>query len=75
MPQLDLINGFLNIENKLKATKAFNDLNTQYKKAKKQAGSSFEQKKSDTTKTLNSIKDKTKGYQKQIKTQFEQLLV
>lgn len=74
MPQLDLINGFLNIENKLKATKAFNDLNTQYKKAKKQAGSSFEQKKSDTTKTLNSIKDKTKGYQKQIKTQFEQLL-
>ena len=74
MPQLDLNNGFLNVENKLKATKAFSDLNTQYKNAKKQSGKTFEQKKSDISKTLNSAKGKNKGYQTQRKTQFDQLL-
>jgi hypothetical protein len=74
MPQLDLNNGFLNVENKLKATKAFSDLNTQYKNAKKQSGKTFEQKKSDISKTLNSVKGKNKGYQTQRKTQFDQLL-
>lgn len=88
MPQLDLNNGFLNIENKLKATKAFNDLNTQYKNAKKQAGSSFEKRKSDVVQSLDSAKKKfntitdnvnntqkkVKSYQQKVKTQFEQLL-
>ena len=81
MPQLDLNNGFLNIENKLKATKAFNDLNTQYKNAKKQSGKAFEQRKSDivqslngASKKINNINQTVKTYQKKVKTQFEQLL-
>lgn len=74
MPQLDLLNGYLFVENKVKATKAFNDLNTQYKNAKKQVGSSLEKKKNLTTQKLSSITDKTNSYQKRVKTQFEQLL-
>jgi hypothetical protein len=81
MPQLDLNNGFLNIENKLKATKAFSDLNTQYKNAKKQSGKTFEQKKSDivqslsgASKKIDNISQTAKTYQKKVKTQFEELL-
>lgn len=77
MPQLDLINGFLNIENKLKATKAFSDLNTQYKNAKKLTGKTFEARKGDVVRTLDSVKKKTdnaKSFQKKVKTQFDELL-
>lgn len=81
MPQIDLNNGFLTIENKIKATKAFSDLNTQYKNAKKKVGKSLEEKKSSVVKTLDSVNkkidnvnQKTKSYQKKIKTQFDQLL-
>ena len=81
MPQIDLNNGFLTIENKIKATKAFSDLNTQYKNAKKKVGKSLEEKKSSVVKTLDSankkidnVNQKTKSYQKKVKTQFDQLL-
>jgi hypothetical protein len=81
MPQLDLNNGFLTVENKIKAAKAFSDLNTQYKNAKKKVGKSLEEKKSSVVKTLDSatkkiddVKQKANSYQKKIKTQFDQLL-
>lgn len=81
MPQLDLNNGFLTVENKIKAAKAYSDLNTQYKNAKKKVGKSLEEKKSSVVKTLDSatkkiddVKQKANSYQKKIKTQFDQLL-
>jgi len=77
MPQLDLKNGFLNVENKLKAFVAFKDLSTQYKNVKKQAGKTFEKRKGDVSRSLDSAKKKTnnsKSYQQKAKTQFEQLL-
>ena len=77
MPQLDLKNGFLNVENKLKAFVAFKDLSTQYKNVKKQAGKTFEKRKGDVSRSLDSVKKKTnnaKSYQQKAKTQFEQLL-
>lgn len=74
MASLDLNADFNLVKDKIAATTAYNDLKNQYRDATKKAGDSFESAKSDVTESLNQIKDQTKRFQRQIKTQFEQLL-
>lgn len=74
MPSLDVSFDYSKIQNKIKATKSYGDIKSQYDDATKKAGQSFEKTKSQVSESLNSVKTQTKRYQKQIKNQFEQLL-
>jgi hypothetical protein len=74
MASLDLNADYKKAQDKITATKAYTELKSDYSKARKKSGESFEKAKSDVTSSLNSVKEKTKSFEKQIKTQFEQLL-
>ena len=74
MASLDLNVDYKKVQEKVSATKAYTDLKDQYSSAKKKAGESFDEKKANVTETLNNIKDQTKRFEKQIKSQFEELL-
>ena len=74
MASLDLNVDYKKVQEKVSATKAYTDLKDQYSSAKKKAGESFDEKKANVTESLNNIKDQTKRFEKQIKSQFEQLL-
>ena len=74
MPSLDINFDYNKIQKKVEATKSFGDVKSQYNKANKKAGESFEKTKAGVTESLTSIKEQTKRYQKQVKNQFEQLL-
>lgn len=74
MASLDLNADYKKAQDKITATKAFTELKSDYKKTRKKSGESFEKAKSDVTSSLNSVKEKTKSFEKQIKNQFEQLL-
>ena len=70
----DINYDFNKAQSKIEASKAYGDLKTQYSDTKKGIGDSIEKNKKEVTDQLNKIKDKTKSYQKGIKTQFEKLL-
>lgn len=74
MASLDLNADYKKAQDKITATKAYTELKSDYNKARKKSGESFEKAKSEITSSLNSVKEKTKSFEKQIKTQFEQLL-
>lgn len=74
MASLDLGFDYKKIQDKITATRNYNELKSQYDDTRKQAGESFEQKKAAVTGQLGKIKEQTKRYQKEIKNQFEQLL-
>ena len=74
MATLDVNAGFEQVKSKINATKAYGDLKNQYDNAQKKAGDSFEQAGSQVTNGLNQVNDQVKSFQRQIKTQFEQLL-
>ena len=74
MASLDLGFDYKKIQDKITATRNYNELKSQYDDTRKQAGDAFEQKKSAVTGQLSKIKEQTKRYQKEIKNQFEQLL-
>jgi hypothetical protein len=74
MPSLDINFDYNKIQKRVNATKSFADVKSQYDGVNKKAGESFEKTKSSVSESLNSIKNQTKRYQKQIKNQFEQLL-
>lgn len=74
MASLDLNADYKKAQDKITATKTYKELKSDYNKAKKKAGESFEKAKSDVTSSLNDVKKKTKSFEKQIKNQFEQLL-
>jgi len=71
---LDLNADYKKIQDKVSATKSYTNAKAQYSAAKKKAGETFDEKKSDVTQSLNSVKEQTKRFEKQIKSQFEQLL-
>jgi len=71
---LDLNADYKKVQDKVSATKSYTNLKGQYSAAKKKAGESFDDKKSDVTQSLDKVKEQTKRYEKQIKSQFEQLL-
>jgi|688.fasta_scaffold39652_3 hypothetical protein len=70
----DINYDFNKAQSKIEASKAYGELKSQYSDTKKGIGDSIEKNKKEVTDQLNKIKDKTKSYQKGIKTQFEKLL-
>lgn len=74
MASLDLNADYKSIQDKVKATQSYKDAKADYDKAKKRKGESFDKKKSEVTEQINKFKNEKKKYQKQIKSQFEQLL-
>lgn len=74
MASLDLNADYKAIQDKVKATQSYKDAKADYDKAKKRKGESFDKKKSEVTEQINKFKNEKKKYQKQIKSQFEQLL-
>jgi hypothetical protein len=74
MASLDIGADYKKIQDKVTATRNYNELKTQYDDTRKQAGEAFEKKKAAVTGQLGKIKEQTKRYQKEIKNQFEQLL-
>ena len=74
MASLDLSVDYKKAQDKITATRNYNELKSQYDNTRKQAGEAFEQKKAAVTGQLGKIKEQTKRYQKEIKNQFEQLL-
>lgn len=74
MSSIDLNADYKKAQDKITASKTYTELKSDYDKAKKKAGDSFEKVKKDTTESLNSFKEKTKSFERQVKNQFEQLL-
>lgn len=74
MSSIDLNADYKKAQDKITASKTYTELKSDYDKAKKRAGDSFEKAKKDTTESLNSLKEKTKSFERQVKNQFEQLL-
>ena len=74
MASVDLNLDYKEAQKKIEASKAYKELKTQYDDTVKSAGESFESKKQDLTKSLNQVKEQQKRFQREIKTQFEQLL-
>jgi len=74
MPSLDINFDYNKIQKKVNSTKSFADVKSQYDSVNKKAGESFEKTKSSVSESLNSVKNQTKRYQRQVKNQFEQLL-
>lgn len=74
MASLDLNSDYKKIQDKITATKSYNDLKKQYNKVTKEAGKSFETKKSNVTDSIKKVKEQTKSYQRELKNQFDQLL-
>lgn len=71
---LDLNADYKSIQDKIKATQAYKQSKSDYEKAKKVAGDSFEQAKSEVSEQINNFKEQKKAFEKQVKNQFEQLL-
>jgi hypothetical protein len=74
MASLDVNEDYSKVQSKIESSKAYKDLKDQYKKAKKKNGDSYEKKKSEISQRLDSLSGKTKSFQKNVKTQFDQLL-
>jgi hypothetical protein len=71
---LDLNYDYKQVQDKVSATKAYTNLKSQYSASQKKAGETFDDKNSDVSQSINKVKEQTKRYEKQIKSQFEQLL-
>jgi hypothetical protein len=66
--------GYEDIQKKIESTKTYNDLKSQYDGVSKKVGDSFEKKKESVTQSIDQVKEEVKRFQKQVKTQFEELL-
>jgi len=70
----DLNSDWNQIQSKIQATKAYGELKSQYKQAQKKTGEAFETADSAVKTSLDQVKSQTKSFQKQVKSQFDQLL-
>ena len=71
---LDLDASYEEAKELIESTKRYKELRQDYEKLSKRAGNSFEQKKQDVLQSLDKAKELQKRYQREIRTQFEQLL-
>lgn len=71
---MDNNEGYKKVQSKINATKTYTNAKSKYDGLKKQAGSSFDQKKSDVTQSVDKLKGQSKSFQRELKNQFEQLL-
>lgn len=70
----DLNSDYQQIQQKIQATKAYGDLKSQYNSAQKKTGEAFETAESAIKTGLDQASQQIKSYQKQVKSQFDQLL-
>ena len=70
----DLNSDYQQIQQKIQATKAYGDLKSQYTSAQKKTGEAFETADSAVKTGLDQASQQIKSYQKQVKSQFDQLL-
>lgn len=70
----DNSSGYKKVQSKINATKTYTNAKGKYDDLKKNAGETFDQKKSDVTQTLDKLKAQSKSYQRELKNQFEELL-
>ena len=70
----DLNSDYQQIQQKIQATKAYGDLKSQYNSAQKKTGEAFETADSAIKTGLDQASQQIKSYQKQVKSQFDQLL-
>lgn len=70
----DLNSDYQQIQQKIQATKAYGDLKSQYNSAQKKTGEAFETADSAVKTSLDQASQQIKSYQKQVKSQFDQLL-
>lgn len=74
MASFDLNSDYKSIQEKIQATKTYGDLKNQYNQTQKKVGETFEDAKSNVQTSLDDAKKQVKSYQKQVKSQFDQLL-
>jgi len=74
MASLDLNSDYKFIQDKVKATQAYTEAKSDYEKAQKKAGETFEKSKTFVNESIDSFKDQKKRFQKKTKNQFEELL-
>ena len=72
--EADLNSGYKKVQDKVDSTKTYNNLKSKYNDLKHRSGESFDQTKSDVTQTIDKLKEQTKSYQRELKSQFDQLL-
>jgi hypothetical protein len=70
----DLESGYSNIEKKMKASRTYLDAKAESIELEKKAGDNLEQAKQKVTSSLDQIKDQKKRFQRQMKTQMDQML-
>jgi hypothetical protein len=74
MPVPDINEGFKSISNKVTTNKKYKKIKDDVDNLKKKTGSSFEKKKDKTSTTLSDASNLKKKYQKNLKTQLDNLL-
>ena len=74
MPSLDLSESYKDAQSKIESYKSYKDLKQSYDDVTKKAGDSFEKAKDEVSQSLDKLKEEQKRFQRQVKTQFEQLL-
>ena len=74
MAVLDVNDGFKSVGDKISTTKKYKKIKEDSDNLKKKKGSTFEKKKSDTTKQLSDAKKAVKKFQKEQKSQIDNLL-
>jgi len=74
MASLDLSLDYDSAKKKIQASKSYTELKQQYDDVTKKAGESFDEPKENVSESLDKVKEQTKRFQREIKTQFEQLL-
>ena len=71
---VDLSSAYSSVEEKVKANRTYLEVKQDAKKLKKQIKNNLEQDKKKVTTTVNKLKDQKKRYQRQVKTQIDQML-
>jgi hypothetical protein len=71
---LDYNQSLTQAQNKIKSAKTYKSVRDDVKQLKQNTANNLEEAKQEVTSTLNDIKDAKKRYQRQVKTQFENLL-
>jgi len=74
MPQDDLKFSYQEAKEKIQATKTYKEVSDEIKERKRRAGDSLEQSRSKTSTTEESLVQKKKRYQREVKNQLEELL-
>lgn len=74
MPSLDLNFSYDEAQKKIESYTAYKELKDSYNNVIKSAGDSFEKSSQDVSQSIDKLKETQKRYQREFKTQFEQLL-